>query len=113
VALGGIIAVNLGWRHAFGIVAIPGLIAAILFFFAKDYKSVPLEKTVAGSGAEAASKFKMKAKDIAKEFLGTPTLILTYLGFAGVIFVVTAISTWLPSYFHRIGGMPWCWYSPW
>jgi MFS family permease len=106
VALGGIIAVNLGWRHAFGIVAIPGLIAAILFFFAKDYKSVPLEKTIAGSGAEAASKFKMKAKDVAKEFLGTPTLILTYLGFAGVIFVVTAISTWLPSYFHRIGGMP-------
>jgi fucose permease len=48
----------------------------------------------------------MKAKDVAKEFLGTPTLILTYLGFAGVIFVVTAISTWLPSYFHRIGGMP-------
>jgi MFS family permease len=106
VALGGIIAVNLGWRHAFGIVAIPGLIAAVLFFFAKDYKSVPLEKTVAGFGAEAAPKFKMKAKDVAKEFLGTPTLILTYLGFAGVIFVVTAISTWLPSYFHRIGGMP-------
>ena len=105
VALGGIIAVHLGWRHAFGIVAIPGLIAAILFFFAKDYKSVPLQKTVAGSAGEASTKAKMKTGDVAKVFLGNPTVILTYLGLAGVIFVVTAISTWLPSYFHRIGGM--------
>lgn len=106
VALGGVIAAHLGWRHAFGLVAIPGLIAAILFFFAKDYKSVPLEKTISGTGAEATAKLKMRTADVAKEFLKTPTLILTYLGFAGVIFVIMALSTWLPSYFHRVGGMP-------
>ena len=105
VALGGIIAVHLGWRHALGIVAIPGFIAAILFFFAKDYKSVPLEKTVGGFDGET-SKLKMTPKDVAKEFLCNPTLILTYLGCAGMFFVVMAISTWLPSYFYRIGGMP-------
>ena len=42
VLLGGIIAVKLGWKHAFGIVAIPGLIVAILFLFVKDYKTVDL-----------------------------------------------------------------------
>ena len=46
IALGGIIATNWGWRHAFGLVALPGLIVAILFFFVKDYKTVDLVKTV-------------------------------------------------------------------
>ena len=40
VLLGGIIATKLGWKHAFGIVAVPGMIVAILFLFVKDYKTV-------------------------------------------------------------------------
>src|SRR5512137_2046014 len=42
---GGYIATHWGWRHAFGIVALPGLIISILFFFVKDYKTVGLEQT--------------------------------------------------------------------
>ena len=42
VAVGGIIATHWGWRHALGIVAIPGLFIAILFFFVKDYKTISL-----------------------------------------------------------------------
>ena len=32
IALGAVIATNLGWKSAFGIVALPGLILALLFF---------------------------------------------------------------------------------
>ena len=46
IALGGVIAVNFGWRAAFGLTALPGLVVAILFFFIKDYKTVDLVKTV-------------------------------------------------------------------
>jgi MFS family permease len=46
IAIGGLIAVHLGWRHAFGIVAIPGLLIAILFFWVKDYKTVELVRSV-------------------------------------------------------------------
>ena len=106
VALGGLIAAHIGWRHAFGIVAIPGFIAAILFFFVKDYKTVPLVKTVAQAGVEGASKIKMRAVDIVKEFFRTPTIIFVTLGYTGVIFVTTALITWLPTYFHRVGGIP-------
>ena len=106
VALGGIIAARLGWRHAFGLVAAPGLIAAILIFFVKDYKTVPLIKTIIKMGTTETSKMKMRAADVVKEFARTPTLIFTYLGFAGSIFVTTALVAWLPTYFHRVGGMP-------
>jgi MFS family permease len=103
IALGGVIAKNLGWQHAFGLVAIPGLIVAILFFFVKDYKTVELVKTV--DDDRGATKKKMSFGDISKEFLHTPSLWFTYFGFAAVVFVTTSIITWLPTYFFRAGGI--------
>jgi MFS family permease len=100
VILGGAIAVNWGWRYAFGLLAIPGLIVAILFFWVKDYKTVQITKK-AGTG-----EAKMNWKDIAREFLHTPSVLFTYVGYVGNTFVTTALMTWLPSYFNRIDGIP-------
>jgi sugar phosphate permease len=106
LALGGVIATHWGWRAGFGLTAIPGLIVAILFFFTKDYKTVELLKTVKEAATGAASKIKMKAGDAAKEFLRTPSLLLTYFGLGMVQFVSVAIITWLPTYFNRTAGIP-------
>lgn len=104
---GGFIATHWGWRHAFGIVALPGLIIAILFFFIKDYKTVDLEQTVGGEagGQQGDAKKKMGAPEIVREFARTPSLLLTYLGFAGMMFVATSMSTFLPTYFVRTQGV--------
>jgi MFS family permease len=101
VLLGGIIATRLGWKHAFGIVALPGLIVAILFFFVKDYKTVDLSLTDKNN-----VKTKMKAKDKLAQFLARPSLILTYFGFAAVVFVTTSLITWLSTYFHVTRDVP-------
>jgi MFS family permease len=106
IALGGIIATRWGWRAAFGLTALPGLIVAILFFFIKDYKTVALMKTVTQGAGEVPSKIKMKAGDVTREFLRTPTLIFIYLGMAAVQFVAVSIITWLPTYFNRTGHIP-------
>ncbi len=100
VAVGGYVAHHWGWRHAFGLVALPGAIVAILFFFVKDYKTVELTKTV------ASGKVKMSKKDIFHQFVRVPSLVLTYIGFIGCIFSNNALITWLPSYFHRVDGIP-------
>ena len=97
VLLGGIIAVNLGWKHAFGIVAIPGLIVAILFLFVKDYKTVDLSYI-----DKARNRVKMERKDIIKEFITKPSVIYTYFGIACVVFVTTSLLTWLPTYFEKV-----------
>ncbi len=96
VALGGIIATNWGWKHAFGIVALPGLIVAILFFFIKDYKTVHFEPQINASGQKKPGVGK-----ILKEFSTKPSLFYTYFGIAFVIFVTTAMITWLPRYFQE------------
>jgi len=105
IAVGGFVAQHWGWRHAFGLVALPGAIAAILFFFVKDYKTVDLVKTVGSSGA-GNHKARMSKMDIFREFIHTPSLILTNMGFIGCIFVNNAIIVWLPTYFHRVEGIP-------
>ncbi|MBN1534881.1 MAG: MFS transporter [Spirochaetes bacterium] len=105
IALGGIVATHWGWRHAFGLVAIPGLIVGILFFFVKDYKTISLTKTVI-SDEKGETKRKMKFMDIVKEFAGTPSLILTNLAFPCVTFVTVSLMTWLTTFFHRIENVP-------
>lgn len=104
VILGGVIAETLGWRYAFGILAIPGLIVAILFFWVKDYKTVQMVKTT-HDGAKAV-QVKMKFADIVKEFLNTPSVLFTYLGYVGNTFVTTGLMNWLPTYYHRVDGLP-------
>lgn len=96
VAFGGVIAATWGWKHAFGIVALPGFIVAILFFFIKDYKTINLT-----SNADLQGKNQFKVKEVLTEFLKKRSLIYTYFGFAFVIFVTTAMITWLPRYFQE------------
>jgi MFS family permease len=97
VGLGGLIAQTIGWKHAFGIVAIPGFIIAILFLFVKDYKTVDLSFVDSNN-----HKVKMEKKDVIKEFLTKPSVIFTYFGMAAVVFVTTAMIVWLPKYFETV-----------
>jgi len=101
VLLGGIIATRLGWKHAFGLVALPGLVVAILFLFVKDYKTVDLSFV-----DKANKKIKMEKKDIFREFISKPSIIYTYFGIAAVVFVTTSLITWLSTYFQITREMP-------
>lgn len=97
IGMGGYIAHHYGWQHAFGVVAIPGLVVALLFYFVKDYKTVEL-------AAESQAGTDYRA--VAARFLATPSLLLTYFGFAANTFVTTALITWLPTFFHRVQDIP-------
>ena len=101
VLLGGFIAARLGWKHAFGLVAFPGLIIAVLFLFVKDYRTVDLsfiDKT--------NQKIKMERKDMVREFLSKPSIIYTYFGIAAIVFVTTSLINLLSTYFQIERGLP-------
>jgi MFS family permease len=104
IALGGVIAERLGWRHAFGIVAIPGLILSLMFFKVKDYKTVELVRISPHEPDEPPHK--MTLLDIVNTFLGKKSLLLNNLAFASNVFVTTALLSWLPTYFHRMHDLP-------
>jgi MFS family permease len=100
VTMGGIIASSWGWKHAFGIVAIPGLIIAILFLFVKDYKTVDLSRVDSSN-----KRVKMERKDMVREFLKKPSVIFTYFAMTAIVFVTTAMIVWLPKFFEISSGM--------
>ena len=104
IAVGGIIAEHLGWRHAFGIVAIPGLVFALLFFYVKDYKTIHLAKPAPPGSTEM--KTRQRLTKIAASFLIKRSLIFNNLAFASNVFVTTALLSWLPTYFHRLDDLP-------
>ena len=103
VIVGGAIAVHLGWRYAFGLTAIPGIIVALMFFRVKDYKTVKVLQTA--TAENELSRGRKSYKEVAADFIRTPSLILTYMGYVGNTFVTTAMITWLPTYFHRTEGL--------
>ncbi len=103
IALGGIIADHYGWRHAFGLVALPGIILALLFFYVKDYETVALVRVSASSDNKTDER--MRWNEIARHLLVNKTLLFNNLAFAANTFVTTAMLTWLPSYFQRLEGI--------
>jgi MFS family permease len=105
VALGGWIAVSWGWRHAFGVVGIPGLIFAVMFFFTRDYKTVEL--TIRASEArDSAIRRTMTKRDIVENLFGRPSVVALYLVSITGFFFLGAIAAWLPTYFIRVGNLP-------
>jgi MFS family permease len=102
VMAGGYIAVHYGWRHAFGIVGIPGLLIAILIFFVRDYKPVKLEVDT----GDSATKRKMSKKEIVRQFTRSPSLILNYFGHATSMLLAVSMITWLPTFLNRIDKLP-------
>jgi len=78
IALGGVIATYLGWRHAFGLVAIPGFIVCHSIFFIKDYKTVELTKNSEGLVNNPSNPAEFA--EIAGKIARTPTLYFAYFG---------------------------------
>lgn len=98
---GGYIGQNWGWRHAFGLVAVPGLLLGVLFWFTKDYRTVPLEEQTSDKESRPLRTLGGSIKGLMK----IPTLGFVYLAFAMNTAITTSLMTWLPSYFHRFHGM--------
>lgn len=91
--VGGYIGTIWGWKHAFGLVAAPGLILAILFLFVKDYRTVELEES-------SNNTFRSTMKAVG-DLLRIRTLWYVYIAYALMIGMNTSILSWIPSYFVR------------
>ncbi len=105
LAVGSWIAVSWGWRYVFGVVAIPGLIFAIMFFFTRDYKTVEL--TIRASEAkDSAIRRNMTTKDILVSLFGVPSALAIYLNTILGLFFIAVVLTWLPTFFIRVAKLP-------
>ena len=101
VVLGGMIAAKWGWRAAFGVVGVPGLVMALLYLLVRDYKTVDLtprlDKVTQSIGGTLKHIFGALAR--------TRTMLWVCVGSAMQLIVVSAVWSWLPSYLNRFHGV--------
>lgn len=105
VLLGGIIAVQFGWRSAFGVMGVFGLVLAGLYLASINERRLARHKVddapdtgpVLTTGAPRAKL---------RTLFSTPAVVFAYLGGGLQLFIAGTIFYWLPSYFNRVYGMP-------
>jgi len=98
-ALGGYVAAEFGWRAAFLVVGLPGVLIALLMF------ATVREPTRGGSDAAAADARPAPLIEVLKFLAGKPALILLIAGAAMTALVSITMGAWAGSFFIRIHGL--------
>ncbi|HET9206455.1 MAG TPA: MFS transporter [Burkholderiaceae bacterium] len=101
VMLGGLIAAKWGWKAAFGVVGLPGLVLALLYLKVRDYRTVALTPELDRATKSTGST----AKFIVQALVRSPTMLWVCLGGAAQLIVVSAVWSWLPSFLNRYHGV--------
>ncbi|WFR72185.1 MFS transporter [Prescottella defluvii] len=99
VSLGGVIAVNFGWRWTFGVMAIVGLVLVVVFRSFVNEQRLALYQHP-DDGAQTPSAAGDVQVPLSSLFKGV-SVIAAYLASGMQLFVAGALLTWLPSYVNR------------
>jgi len=99
MGLAGLLAVKFGWRSAFGILALPGLLLAVLILFAPDYKATKVDET-------GVKEVRPGIREVLRYTIHSPTLLLSYLAYAfSSAWYLGGYMTWTPTFFGRVYNM--------
>lgn len=101
VVLGGVIAAKWGWKAAFGVVGVPGLILALMYLLVRDYKTVALTPKL----DRVTHSVGGMVKHIFGTLWRTRTLLWVCVGASMQLIVVSAVWSWLPSFLNRYHGL--------
>ena len=89
--VGSLVSAHWGWRAAFLVVALPGLVLALLALRMGDYRNVPER-----SRGRAAAATLLRARSALGAMLGGALLLVIF----------STLYTWLPTHLERAYGMP-------
>ena len=97
MALGGLVAGQLGWRWSFAAMALSGLVLVLL------YPVLVKERALA---PESAEPLRLELRTVLKAMFASRAACLAYVGSGLQLFVMGAMVAWLASYFNRAYGLP-------
>ena len=112
--VGGLVDKHYGWRAAFFVAGVPGLLLAALCLLLRD----PPRGVQDADAAQAATAGKPASSNSAPENLRKDTwvtygrlmhnkpYVLTILGYAAYTFAVGGLAYWMPAFLERARGMP-------
>ncbi|MFL5294796.1 MAG: MFS transporter [Phenylobacterium sp.] len=99
LALGGAFAAQFGWRGAFGGMGLLGLVLTVA------YVAVVRERAALEPGHVSDHSLRgMSAAAVARSLVGSWRTALVYVASGLQLFVLGALTAWLPSYLNRVDG---------
>jgi MFS transporter, Spinster family, sphingosine-1-phosphate transporter len=102
--VGGLIDAHFGWRMAFFVAGVPGLILALLCLGVRDPPrgSQDADSPEAGAGEQP----EHKSGSIYRQLSRNKPYMLTILGYAGYTFALGGLAFWMPAFLERVRGIP-------
>ena len=107
--VGGLVDKHYGWRAAFFVAGVPGLLLAALCLLLRD----PPRGVQDAGGAVAESHAKDSAAVVRKDtwatygrLMNNRPYVLTVLGYAAYTFAVGGLAFWMPAFLERVRGVP-------
>ncbi|MFK4599933.1 MFS family permease [Streptomyces pristinaespiralis] len=103
VAIGGAVAQQFGWRWAFGVMGVFGLVLALIYaVVVKERKLRPGQSDDAGDSNGSRGRLK----SLLPRLFSSVSVVSAYIGSGLQLFVAGSLIAWLPSYFNRYYDMP-------
>ncbi|MFI8763359.1 MFS transporter [Streptomyces sp. NPDC053792] len=104
VAIGGAVAQQFGWRWAFGVMGVFGLVLALLYAVVVTERRLTPRGQSAGTGDSSGSRGRLKS--LLPRLFSSVSVVSAYVGSGLQLFVAGSLIAWLPSYFNRYYDMP-------
>jgi predicted MFS family arabinose efflux permease len=101
--VGGLVDAHFGWRAAFFVAGVPGLVLAILCLGLRD---PPRGSQDTDSTPKTASQPRPNTIATYRELLGNKPYALTILGYAAYTFALGGLAFWMPAFLERVRGIP-------
>ncbi|HKU00183.1 MAG TPA: MFS transporter [Paraburkholderia sp.] len=107
MAAGGVLAVHLGWRAAFGAMACLGFALVLAFRLVVSEARIARDR---GAHAQAAGAARLAERpglrNVFAGLFSTVSVICAYLGSGLQLFIMGAVVAWMPSFLNRYYGLP-------
>jgi MFS family permease len=105
-ALGGVVDAHYGWRAAFFIAGVPGIVLALLCLGLSDPPRGAQDPGGASHGVPAAGAPAPTVRAAYTHLLRNRPYVWTILGYAAYTFALGGLAFWAPAFLERVQGMP-------
>lgn len=104
MSIGGAVAQHLGWRWAFGVMGIFGLVLAAVYGFVVTEKK--LTPDAGSTDAEPDPGPRGRLRLLLPRLFSSVSVISAYVGSGLQLFIAASLMAWLPSFFNRYYHLP-------
>ncbi|MFI6002032.1 MFS transporter [Streptomyces sp. NPDC051366] len=109
ISIGGAVAQAYGWRWAFGVMGVLGLVLAGVYALVVTEKSPRTDLSEYGDGdgdGAAGTDTNDRLRVLLPRLFSSVSVVSAYIGSGLQLFIAGALIAWMPSYFNRYYEMP-------